>query len=64
MKVRPTARLIVLDDDGRTLLFRYEDKAALNAQEPDLLTYSGQSPGDLDLTYHLIDWDDHTWNRG
>ncbi len=29
-----------------------------------VLTHWGQSPGDLDLTYHLTGWNDLVWIEG
>jgi 8-oxo-dGTP pyrophosphatase MutT (NUDIX family) len=39
MRIRPTVRLLVLDECDRLLLFKMEDKAALNPARPDLLVY-------------------------
>ena len=48
MKVRPTARLIILDDQDRVLLFKYEDKVALDPTRPDLRVYWGTPGGGLE----------------
>ncbi len=51
MRVRPTARLIVLDRYDRILLIQYENETALDPTEPDLLIYwvtpgGGVEPGE------------------
>ena len=37
--VRPCARVVLFDDAGRLLLFRYRDREALDPRHPDLVDY-------------------------
>ncbi len=51
MRVRPTARLIILDPPDRVLLFHNEDAAAVDPTRPDLRHYwvtpgGGVEPGE------------------
>src|SRR5262245_54638657 len=39
MRVRPTARLLVVDEQQRVLLFKYEDPIALDPARPELRIY-------------------------
>jgi 8-oxo-dGTP pyrophosphatase MutT (NUDIX family) len=48
MRIRPTARLIVLGADDRVLLFRYEDATPLDPRRPKLLTYWATPGGGLE----------------
>lgn len=49
--VRPAARVILFDADGRLLLFRYHDEAFVSSDFPDLVDYwitpgGGREPGE------------------
>jgi 8-oxo-dGTP pyrophosphatase MutT (NUDIX family) len=51
MRVRPTARLIVVDKDDRVLLIQYENEVPLDPAEPTLTIYwatpgGGVEPGE------------------
>jgi 8-oxo-dGTP pyrophosphatase MutT (NUDIX family) len=51
MRVRPTARLLVVDDRQRVLLFKFEDAVPLDPDQPDLRIYwvtpgGGLEPGE------------------
>ncbi len=48
MRIRPTARLVVLGMDDRVLLFRYEDPTPLDPRRPDLLVYWATPGGGLE----------------
>jgi len=49
MRVRNTARVIVLDEHERVLLFRYEDAVGLDLAQPDLRVYWGTPGGGLEI---------------
>lgn len=48
MRIRPTARLLVIDDQQRILLFKIDDGAALHDQRPDLIVYWNTPGGGVD----------------
>jgi 8-oxo-dGTP pyrophosphatase MutT (NUDIX family) len=48
MKIRESARLVVLGDRSRVLLFRYEDEVALDPTKPDLRVYWATPGGGLE----------------
>ena len=48
MRTRPTARLLVIDDQQRILLFKIDDGAALHDQRPDLIVYWNTPGGGVD----------------
>ena len=55
MRVRDTARVIVLDEHARVLLFRYEDAVSLDPARPDLRVYWGTPGGGLEAGETFID---------
>ncbi len=51
VRIRPTARLLVLDEEQRILLFNVDDGVALHHNRPDLINYwitpgGGVDPGE------------------
>jgi 8-oxo-dGTP pyrophosphatase MutT (NUDIX family) len=48
VKIRESARLVVLDDRARVLLFQYEDEVALDPTKPDLRVYWATPGGGLE----------------
>lgn len=48
MRIRPTARLLVIDEEQRILLFRIDDGVALHDQRPDLIIYWNTPGGGVD----------------
>ncbi len=48
MRIRPSARLVVLDDRDRVLLFKYEDAVALDPTKPNLRVYWATPGGGLE----------------
>ncbi len=49
MKTRQSARLIILDDQNRILLFKFEDDTAIDLLKPDLRVYWVTPGGGLEL---------------
>lgn len=39
MRIRPTARLVIIDDRQRVLLFKFEDETPLDPAQPGLTVY-------------------------
>lgn len=48
MRIRPTARLLLLDEQQRILLFKIDDRVALHDQRPDLIVYWNTPGGGVD----------------
>lgn len=48
IRIRPTARLLVIDEAQRILLFKIDDGVALHDQRPDLIVYWNTPGGGVD----------------
>ena len=48
MRIRESARLVIVDEQGRVLMFKYEDKVALDPEQPDVTVYWATPGGGLE----------------